>query len=306
MFPSVPPEKTAQGKAPIFLFGVGAQKAGTTWLYDYLYQNPAAVLPVEKQMDYFSVRFQPERFKHILDFKMHKLKRLADERIKMVKKGDLFGDADEILSVMDSVLNQFQPDRYIPYYQSLLRSKEGATLTADITPEYACFNVEQYRKMRTMAVEGGFRPKVVFLMRDPLERCFSQLRMLDRFVAEKGERLKGDPAHKRFLKAIKTDRCERFTRYGRTVRSLEKVFRKDELFYGLYEDFFNNDEVQRLCDFLEIPFVDPDFKHRANASPRKKEPSEADKAAAREYYAEVYSFARKRFGEERINRLWTF
>jgi hypothetical protein len=43
-----------------FMVGVGAQKAGTTWLFDYLGRHPDVAMSPIKELHYFDQIFRPE------------------------------------------------------------------------------------------------------------------------------------------------------------------------------------------------------------------------------------------------------
>lgn len=290
---------------PIFVLGVGAQKAGTTWLFDYLDRHPQAAMPVEKQMDYFSVLFDPKTYWGIIVFKMNKLKAMAARQRERGAEGDIFKDGRWFSGLLDSLTCQFSPDRYTPLFHDMLAAAPGTHLTGDITPEYGALEAKHYRAIRRMLIDSGFRPRVVFLMRDPVERCYSLLRMNDAMGFAEGRELRQPPAHVRFRwSAVRTE-PESFTRYDQTILNLEQAFAPDELFYGIYEDFFTDDEIRRLCDFLDIDFVPPNFKRRLNVSARPAEPTPEDKAFVRAYYEDTCAFCEDRFGKDRIRSLWT-
>jgi hypothetical protein len=42
------------------MVGVGAQKAGTTWLFDYLGRHPDVAMSPIKELHYFDQIFRPE------------------------------------------------------------------------------------------------------------------------------------------------------------------------------------------------------------------------------------------------------
>ena len=99
---------------------------------------------------------------------------------------------------------------------------------------------------------------------------------------------------------------ERHGRYDQTITSLERHFSPDQIFYGIYEDFFCQEETDRLCDFLGIERTAADHDTRRNAAKDESAaPDPVQAAKVRKYFAPTYAFCRERFGEERIDRLWT-
>lgn len=295
---------TAEDTRPIFVLGVGAQKSGTSWLYTYLEEHPAGAFPVEKQIALFNAEFHPAEEKGTYVFKLNKLKRQIEKRIELAKEGDPRKNAEAFVGLLENMAVLYEPSRYVPYFRMLLETKPGATLTGDISPEYAKLKGGQFDTVRTRLVEGGFRPRVVYLMRDPVERCYSQLRMQDRWAASGKRPEKDAPAAARFREDAVSRKAAELTRYDKTITRLEKAFPPEEIFYGFYEELFQESEIRRLCAFLGIDYRTADFERTVNASPRTEEISDEDRANVRAFYAEVYAFVRARFGAERVDRLW--
>src|SRR5436309_3929499 len=139
---------SAGDECPEFLC-VGAQKAGTSWLYRQLAEHPDFWMPPVKELHYFdelsripgaaSARPRDERDRRFLE----SIKRLS-ERSHI----DLEG------------------------YARLFEAK-GLLLSGDITPAYSMLHDEVIER-----IGSHFQKlKVIFLARDPVERAWSQLSM---------------------------------------------------------------------------------------------------------------------------------
>ncbi|WP_370204613.1 sulfotransferase [Pararhodobacter marinus] len=287
-------------RKPVFLLGVGAQKSGTTWMWSYLNRHPQCAMGRIKEYAVFQAAFLGNTFPVRRRTRLEQLAKLLTGRRNQLVKGEEPTQTEAILSLMDNIALELDLDRYIPHFCALLDSNPGTQLVADITPEYCALTPEHLTRIRTMLTEGGFDVRVVYLMRDPVERCFSMLRMGDR-NAGKGT---NTTAHQRFAIDAKQPWCERHTRYDRTIPNLEQVFRPEELHFDLYEDFISERGVRALTKFLGIDYTAPNLDHRANASPRDAEPEADAIAEVRAYYEPVYAFCRERFGDERIASLW--
>jgi sulfotransferase family protein len=128
---------------------VGAQKAGTSWLYRQLESHPDFWMPPIKELHYFdelsripsiaSARARDDEGRHFLE----RLKRLS---------------ARSHLDLED--------------YARLFAPK-GSLLSGDITPAYSMLNEEVIERIVTRFPNL----KVIFLARDPVERAWSQLSM---------------------------------------------------------------------------------------------------------------------------------
>ena len=134
--------------SPDFLC-VGAQKAGTSWLYRQLEPHPDFWMPPVKEL-------------HYLD-SLNRTRRRGPPRSKDER------DACFLESINDlSMRSHIDLDNY----GRLFRHK-GALLSGDISPAYSTLTDEIIERV----VNHFPNLKVVFLARDPVERAWSQLSM---------------------------------------------------------------------------------------------------------------------------------
>ncbi len=137
---------------------VGAQKAGTSWLYDQLRAHPDFWMPPVKGLHYFSSR----RGLSLARNRRRKLQKNARD-----DRDVRFLDAMEALSE--------RPEIDFEGYATLFEPK-GALISGDITPAYSTLHDEVVECIATRFP----RLHVIFLARDPVERVWSQLCMLVR------------------------------------------------------------------------------------------------------------------------------
>lgn len=143
------------GAGPDFIC-IGAQKAGTTWLYRQLASHPDFWMPPRKEIHYFNERgHRPIKIRW----------RAQDER-------DL-----RFREKLQGLGTQFWLD--LANYGQLFAA-EGSLLSGDITPAYSMLPDE----IIAMVTRQFPAAKVIFLARDPVERAWSQISMSVR----KGER----------------------------------------------------------------------------------------------------------------------
>ncbi|HEY3659695.1 MAG TPA: sulfotransferase domain-containing protein [Candidatus Udaeobacter sp.] len=139
----------ATGTAHPDFLCVGAQKAGTSWLYRQLEPHPDFWMPPIKELHYLN---QLNRTKQLHG------PRCADER-----------DAS-FLDSMQNLRGRFYLD--LDSYGRLFQHK-GECVSGDISPAYSTLNDEIIERV----VNHFPKLKVVFLARDPVERAWSQLSM---------------------------------------------------------------------------------------------------------------------------------
>jgi len=253
-----------------FLLGVGAQKAGTTWLYKALAAAPDVNFGITKEYHVWDAVYS----EHCREF------RVAPEACLVRRKGP---------SIRYRMQNE--DGFYSKYFRDVLDT--GCNLTGDITPSYACLSADNFRKIRSTLQAIGARLRVVFLMRDPFERNWSLVRMAKR---KKGILIGDDEillnCHALIGNILRT-------RYDQTVRNLRAAFPEDELHFGLYETMHQENEIQRLSDFLDVSIDRAAIGQRHNASPKVEAISPSTKAAVQDFYREVYEFCWTEFPDTR-------
>ena len=145
--------------------------------------------------------------------------------------------------------------------------------------------------------------KVVFLMRDPVERIWSAIRMEKRNRLRKGQTLPEnycDTTVKKYLSnKAHVARCD----YKTTVQNITKVFSEDEIYFGFYESLFNEHSVNRLQDFLGFNLRNVNFSKLVNAS-KPENMSETTTQVLTEFLAPQYKFCNEKFSAARLKELW--
>ena len=223
-----------------FLLGVGAQKAGTSWLHDQLHRRSDADFGFLKEYHVFDA-LELERFAGFRPKRPSPLKWRTWRRARFIAN----------------------PERYFDYFASRLKPAK-IRLTGDITPSYAGLSAESYRRIQQAFAQRSVKTRAVFIMRDPVERFLSQQRMQLR------KRGLLTPAHeiehlnKASLKLLKRESPR--NDYPATLDAVRGGLAESEIFIGLYETLFKPATHRELCRYLGIPEHVPDLSHRVNAS----------------------------------------
>ena len=266
-----------------FLLGVGCQKGGTAWLHRYLEASPQCDPGFRKEY-------------HVWDGLDLASGRLARERV--LRQGNREGASADAVRRAGFY---HDPETYFDYFTGLLLASPATRLTADITPGYSGLSVERFTSIRAGFQRRGVRPTAVFLMRDPVQRIWSAVRMelgrAGRFTPTGGaERVRN--AYTREMYAART-------RYDKTLAHLDEAFPADDVYVGFYETLFDRATLQELCAFLGIDFHEPDIERRVNASQKETDdlPDDLVRTVAR-HYASVYDAVAKRFPDVDLAALW--
>ena len=226
---------------PDFLV-IGAQKAGTTWLYRNLRTHPQVWMPPEKELHYFDEKIRQKgglwsrlRGDQSAD---RRWRRQIKARFKRSPK-----NLDWRNVAWDLQYFLRKPDD--EWYASLFKAGEGQ-ISGETTPEYSVLN------QRTIFHVHELMPgaKIILMMRNPIERPWS--------VIEMGLRLRGqtleEVTDKDFRDRLDKKRIHAMTNYLRTLEKWRKFYPEDQIFVGFLEDihFFPKELLVSVHDFLGV------------------------------------------------------
>ena len=193
------------------------------------------------------------------------------------------------------------PETYFDYFTGLLTASPSIRLAADITPGYAGLSVERLASIRDGFVARGVRPAAVYLMRDPVERIWSAVRM---DLQRRGE---PDPAaaEERVRRMHKHEMYAARTRYDETLARLDEVFPAEDVFVGFYETLFDRDTLALAVRVpghrLPRARLRPTGERLAQAG--EPLPDDLVRTVAT-YFAPVYDAVAARFPDLDLAELW--
>lgn len=272
------------GDGSVMYFGIGAQKAGTSWLGTYLTLHPQVAVGPLKEYHYFE-RIYPTAHPDRLDFRPKGAPKslypmLADNAVRWriaARRGSLPRKA-----LMVTV-----PTRYKTLVQG---QKRGMRAFGDVTPEYGLLTEEGFRGMRA----AHPRTKFFFLMRDPVARLWSHMRMDAGKYAHHARDVGDDPLA--WLERMPQNYAYwGRSDYGRTMRELEKAVPAEDILYLFFEDLVTEPSVRRVTDFLGLDYA-PFSEEKKNTGDGVKM-TDAWKWRARELLDPIYRDVHAKFGD---------
>lgn len=231
---------------------VGAAKAGTSWLYRQLQAHPECHLRSIKELHYFDALEDGSLGKSLGRFR---------ERLEVLlarTAGGLDASPEQVLRIADGgdwldVLERGSEDTSA-YLDYLNRGAEPGQVVGEATPAYALLSADRLGRMARMAPDVRF----LFLMRDPVERLWSHVRMMaarrdedGRVTARRCERILS-----RTISGKETQIARRSDYAGALVR-LAAAVPGGRLLIEVFEDMVRGDGLARICDFLGIGRVAP-------------------------------------------------
>ncbi len=274
---------------PDFLV-IGAQKAGTTWLYRNLRVHPQIWMPEEKEIHYFDekIRFRDGPWARLRGDRPvdQRWRRQVSTRYKRLRNRP----KSFSLKGVKWDLKYFLKKPNDEWYASLFE-QGGNRLTGETTPDYSILDQDTIAHVHKLMP----RAKILFLMRNPIERPWS--------VAEMGLRITGkSPAEtpdKKFFRQFENKRTRQMTDYLQTLENWSKFYPEEQIFVGFLEDIhlFPEELLWRVYDFLE---VDLSLEYRVisrkiHSGATSEMPARMATYLARSYRGEIEAVA-ERFG----------
>lgn len=285
----------------IFILGVGAQKAGTTWLHSQLDLNENIDMGFTKEYHVFDITHPSQTKKQ----KNRRIRKLFDYSKAATLKKDGVGEEESGGNLSTSIRRLsfiVDPSTYFDYFDYLHCCNPNIEAVGDITPSYSTLDRNAFKFIKEGLEAKGFTVKVVFLMRDPVERLWSQLRMERRNHTKKGKTFKiTEESQLKRRYAVKQSAMR--TRYDRTIIEVESVFKKEDVYYGFYETMFTSHSYQELSSKLGINLVMPDFDKKLNTSPKNEQMSYELSQEIAAHYSETYKFLENKFGSSVVD-IW--
>lgn len=145
---------------------IGAQKAATSWLYVNLQKHHQVWMPPVKELHYFNHLFVPEN----RAWTNYHMRQGTSNAVKHHIKHGEFVDFN-YLSYLVRLMEEPFTEKW--YRAAFERPNAKGKIIGDITPEYSTIPEEGIDYLRQLL--GA--PKIIYIVRDPVSRALSQLRM---------------------------------------------------------------------------------------------------------------------------------
>jgi hypothetical protein len=216
---------------------IGAKKAGTTWLYDQLRQHPQVWLPPVKEIYGFSDPSLYNRDAGVLDRRRAEIARLRDS--------GAFPESDR--AFLDTYLGRKESG--LDWYIDLFADHDGSR-AGDIDPNvYALY-------LNRLSQIGQAIPslKLIFILRDPVARGWSHLRMNAR---NQGVDIAQLPTTQ-VAEVMKSFGISLFSGYRNSIDELQRQFPPHRILFLPFDEIVQDPAnlLHRVWDFLEISSTD--------------------------------------------------
>lgn len=274
---------------PTYLFGVGATKAGTTWLFRYLAGHPDCHLRSVKELHYFDSL--AGGFDRQITVNSRKLARVTARiaQAPAAKRERLRAEQRDLADWL-AVLERRAED--LAAYRGYLEGgRQGQALVADITPSYAELAPEGLRRMAAVSDNTRF----VYLLRDPVSRFWSHVRMVASRMREGQSDFAGtcDKVLRRVLAGEPSEITKR-SDYRGALGRMQAALDPARLLVMFQDHMMTAPGLARLCGFLGIAAHPADTSARVHEGAPLAMTAE-QKARIRAFLQPQYDFVANAF-----------
>lgn len=232
---------------PTWLFGLGAQKAGTTWLHAYFRQHPQIHVPACKEMHYFDALWLPRSAG------------FADRRRKRLREMEAQNSPD--LAELRALVRMHDAPEgdHSAYLEALTQGRTDEACVADLTPSYCNLGAEHLQ----LLVKDFAPAKLLFVMRDPVQRMWSQIRM----QCEAGSAEATSAAADRMIAQMVAGRGQVIWQRSDMAATLKRLraLPAEQVKVMYYETLFEEAQIKALCDFMQVDYVEAPLEKRVRA-----------------------------------------
>ena len=274
---------------------VGAAKSGTSWLYRQLSAHPECHFRTIKELHYFDA-LDDDRVSRNVD-------RIRARQVELLGRtqGGLTASSQQTARIADGAdwldvleIGREDADAYLSY---LRNGASAGQIVGEATPAYALLSKERLAKMSRMAEDV----RILFLMRDPVARLWSHVRMMagrrdeDGVVtARRCDRILG-----RTITGSETQIVRR-SDYASALDKLKAAVPSGRLLIEVFEEIVQGEGLARICDFLGIARVTPNPVPVHKGQPLAMTPEQRRRAA--QWLAPQYDAAHRALG--RMPEAW--
>lgn len=224
---------SSQNKIPLqgpdFLV-IGAQKAGTTWLYEALKNHKQIWLPPVKEIHYFTNPVFKRRIRDASGHVVNKFIRHA-----------LGAEWKECKWLIDYVFETKPDDQW---YLDLFKYK-GNRLSGDFTPDYSKIDMDKIRHAKQLLP----RTKIIFIMRNPIDRVWSALKMM---FGKKYLSMITNMEDKEVIKIIQSNPVRKRTDYVTIIDNWSACY--SDMHICFFDELIANPEkfMKEISDYIGI------------------------------------------------------
>ncbi len=255
--------------------GIGAAKAGSTWLANYLWKHEQVFLSPTKGLRYFDQKYgRPTR-----------QMKLTIPHVKALIKYSLESPftGTQLLFHYAMLLCRFDG----AYRRYLLAGNSKKRAVGEISVTYCGLSRDTFRIIDRLVPESRF----IFIVRNPTDLLWSSAR----FIATKR---RGNPSAVQLIDdPIFIQKQATVSNYGRTIRDLKEIVGNERLLVVFFENLFSDsgeEECKKICNFIGVDYDAPELENKINSSPASQMNPEIRRTIIKQF-ADVYEYMAKSY-----------
>lgn len=216
---------------------VGAQKSGTTWLYENLKNQAGVALPAVKELHYFNEIWLPfqrdwtqaHRRKQVLDH--------VEWYMNNVPRSDWNA------GYLNSVMQISEAPICDKWYGTIFGDLPEHAVVGEMTPEYALLPLTGIQHILRLNEQMKF----IFVVRDPIERAWSQLKMI---VRNEGH----EPSLDTYRRLLEYQDITKRSNYFETIRTIDEAGAGSQLYWTSIDAIISEPRqvLQDVCHFIGV------------------------------------------------------
>ena len=238
-------------RPPTIAICVGATKAGTSWLYEQLAVHPECHFRTIKELHFFDAMAHGWAGEQIAAQRADLVRfrgwltTVPPEQVVRVEQRIV--DVTEWIAVLERGDGDLAG--YVGY---LLEGRNGRPVVGEVTPAYSKLNRAVLRRIAGMAADV----RIIYLMRDPVARMWSHVRMLAERQADRAGPF-GKRARAVFDEVVAVDPLVQHRGdYAKALDKLTAAVAPDKLLVLFSEEMTTETGMRRIWDFLGVAPVE--------------------------------------------------
>lgn len=291
MNPVSAPDLPTWPEGVTLLLGLGAQKAGTTWLHETLRAHPdCRAFPV-KEVHYFDTIARQSQVGFLL----------THQRIRALRKTGRNPQQLRRVERLAAILEDHDP-AHQGYVDVMTERMQPGSVALDITPAYAQFDEGLLAQVARMDPV-----RFLFIMREPVARFWSNIRMMVNWQGARDGRfedtarglvdqtLSGQSSKGQRAALSRSD-------YAETLRKLRRHVPAHRRLVLFFEDLFCQATLDRIWAFLGLtPMPLTDTAPRLEGVPATLRPDQVERLT--DFFRPQYEAVCAAFGDA-VPRAW--
>ncbi|MGH6889592.1 MAG: sulfotransferase family protein [Rhizomicrobium sp.] len=233
---------------------IGAQKAGTTWLDRMLRQHPDVWLPPTKEVHYFNRVYEQRANVSSKDARKIDKTRMNSVLNSVRRTLSSRQDPAEQMEMIGCLSLIGAPEPSDETYGRIFQFAPADSVCGEMTPNYARLPGEAIRHM----LELQPKVRILFILRDPIERDWSQLRMQDQ---------RNELQHLSYVERLARPALLGYSDYATTIERYRCHVPAENFLILFFDDMADrpNEFLQAACDFLGLDVGRSEFRGRDEA-----------------------------------------